>query len=164
MVLESLPGWNPCNEKDAVLKDLVRLIYTCIYIFIVEKFHARDGCALVTRIANARSFAETKPVAKAFWRKCTSCMHFLSWTGNFLGECFLKVEALMVPGKIKEDRFNGTLGSFEYFLTYSDRKRKKKEKKRILYIIVLVFENNLRWEGEGYRSNYNKMIVQVFRG
>lgn len=144
MVLESLPGWNPCNEKDAVLKDLVRLIYTCIYIFIVEKFHARDGCALVTRIANARSFAETKLVAKAFWRKCTSCMHFLSWTGNFLGECFLKVEALMVPGKIKEDRFNGTLGSFEYFLTYSDRKRKKKEKKRILYIIVLVFENNLR--------------------
>lgn len=67
-----------------------------MYIFIVEKFHARDGCALVTRIANARSFAETKLVAKAFWRKCTLCMNFLSWTGNFLGERFLKVEALVV--------------------------------------------------------------------
>lgn len=71
-------------------------IHIYMYIFIVEKFHARDGCALVTRIANARSFAETKLVAKAFWRKCTLCMNFLSWTGNFLGERFLKVEALVV--------------------------------------------------------------------
>lgn len=59
-----------------------------IYIFIEEKFHARDGCALVTRIANARSFAETKLVAKAFWRKCTLCMNFLSWTEIFLANVF----------------------------------------------------------------------------
>lgn len=77
------------KRKDATVKDLVRPIY--IYIHREE---VRDGCALVTRIANARSFAETKLVAKAFWRdagnaRC-ACIFFLG-REIFLANVFSKV-------------------------------------------------------------------------
>lgn len=56
---------------------------------------------------------------------------------------------------------HSALSSIFYVYEWRKKRKKAKEKKKIR-IIALIFKEG--GEGGGYRPNYNKMIVRVFRG